>query len=1048
MIDPRHPHPSATRESGPRARDGAIRAALAGACAGLAAGLLDTHQAWSEVDGPGHGALLALQTAGLLIPAGGGLGILTWAGSFLGARAWRLLGRDPGRGSAWMLTLLAASPLAWIALRLFQGGVTSQLPARWLLIPAVALILAAVFHGTTRLALGLIARSDRAGRGVPWLLAAAAAFLLSALGLRFADAHLYRRLYQFLHLALAAGTLGGIAVALRLAVFSRWPRTGRGLMLSGWLTLACSAALLAGMLVTRDSCQVVKVALHERTATAANLLLLAGRSAVPPASRPSAEARRLHYERERAARAAATGSAWPALPGAHLVLITIDALRADRLGCLGHRSRDLTPRLDRLAAGAVLFERAYCPAPHSSFSISSLHTSRDLHEEAAMGRELEYPTLAGILGRAGYQTLAFYTNGIFHTEGDKVGHYRRGKFGFETVHHGAPRPEELTDHAIAELDRLIVRGEPPLFAWVHYFNVHEPYLSTRFGPAAADRYDGEILEADAAVGRLVDWIDAKLARDVVLVVSADHGEEFLEHGGYYHGSSLYDEQVRVPLILRIPGAGSKRVASPVSTLDMAPTVLGILGLDVPERMIGRDLRPAVFGGEQAHVARPVFSAVMRRQMVVRWPWKLVADRSRGLYELYDLDGDPLERVNRYDERRELARGLLGEIDLRADLIGREDDPVRTVLNLARAQDPRALPGLLDLIRSAAAAPEHRIEALALIGALGLPEAADRGVAVLIDDADARLATAAALALGELGDRRGETLMEDALFDGDPRVRDRAALALARLGNDRAVEPLIEALGRDDLHVRENAIRLLGQLGDPLAVEPLIETIAEERTRYLSVLALGKLRDPRALPTLMDVLAHETHTDVRGYAVLALGWLGLAEAVPALLRILAREPGLRFTAESLVRLGAVGTAPLFGTDLDARAAAPGRGWSGCHAKPAILHDEFLGRTTCRSAGQAASLRFAADLAGDGVLIARGRHLAPDPARTIPLAIEVDGRTVATVELTGELGETRLPLPAGSWPAGERLVTLRLAEPGRLELDHLLLLDVGAIASGSF
>ncbi|HUT79424.1 MAG TPA: hypothetical protein VM285_17130, partial [Polyangia bacterium] len=200
MIDPSEPYPSATKELSPRARDGAIRAALAGAGAGLAAGLLDTCQAWPEMNGPGQGALLVLQTAGLLAPAGCALAILAWACSFLGARLWRRLGRDPGIGAVWLPTLLAAPPLSWIALRLFQGGVTSQLPARWLLIPAVALVLTAVFNGFVRLALGLIARADRAGQRTSGLLAAAGAILLLACGLRFADAHLYRRLYQFLHL--------------------------------------------------------------------------------------------------------------------------------------------------------------------------------------------------------------------------------------------------------------------------------------------------------------------------------------------------------------------------------------------------------------------------------------------------------------------------------------------------------------------------------------------------------------------------------------------------------------------------------------------------------------------------------------------------------------------------------------------------------------------------------------------------------------------------------------------------------------------------------
>ena len=1045
-----HPSATGTQEkprSGSSIRDGAIRAAAAGAGAGLFAALLDARQAWPGVVGAGERVLLVLNAVSLLVAAGMVLGALAWAVASAGARLWIALGRSPARGSAWLPTLLAAPFLAWIAVLLFRGGFTSGLPFRWLLMPATAMALIAAFRVATGVALGLVSRADGRGRRAPRLVLITAAIVVATLGLRWADAHLYRRLYQYLHLALAAGTMGGFALALRISLFSGRPAPGRAMGRLGIAIVALAVALPAATLATIDRRQTVKVALHERTATTGNLLRLAGRPAARRAAAPSAEIRRLHYEREREARAAAAGADWAVFPGAHLVLITIDALRADRLGSLGHDSRDLTPHLDRLAAAATLFERAYCPAPHSSFSIASLHTSRDLHEEAAMDLNLEHPTLADVLGQAGYRTRAFYTNGIFHTEGDRMGYYRRERFGFSRARHGAPGPEELTDLAIAEMDGLVSRGEPPMFVWLHYFNVHEPYESTRFGQSPEDRYDGEIFEADAAVGRLIEWIDATLARDTVIVVSADHGEEFGEHGGYYHGSTLYDEQVRVPLIVRVPGATPARIASPVSTLDLAPTLLGILGLAPVAGMIGQDLRSAIFAGEEAHVPRPVFAAVMRRHMVLRWPWKLIADRSRGLYELYDLESDPAERVNRHDEQAALARELLEEINLRADLLGRGNDPSATVLNLARAKDPRSLPGLLDLIADDAAPLDSRLEALALIGALGLPEAADR-MAFLLDFGDERLAMAAALSMGDLGDDRGADLLEDALFSDDPGVRDRAAMALARMGDDAAVPALIEALGRADLGVRKEAIRHLGRLGDPLAVEPLIETIAEARTRYLTVLALGQIRDPRAYTTLRDVLAHETQTDVRGYAVLALGWLGLPEAIPLLLRALAREPELRWTAESLVRLGAAGEAPLFGTDMDRRAADAGGGWAGCHEKPLVMHDEFLDRTTCRSQGRVATLRFAADLTGHGELIVRGRHLDADPARTIPLAVEVGGRTVAVVELEGRHREIRLAIPEGTWPRGEREVTLRLAEKGAFELDHLLVLDVGAVQEASF
>ena len=249
-----------------------------------------------------------------------------------------------------------------------------------------------------------------------------------------------------------------------------------------------------------------------------------------------------------------------------------------------------------------MFERAYAPAPHSSFSLCSLMTSEYLHETLDLGHPAPQATLPRLLAAAGYHTAAFYTQGIFHTAGERLAGYEREAFGFALHDQVTYTAEELTDRALAEIDRVVARGEQSSLLWVHYFDVHEPYRSTHFGSGDMERYDSEILHVDRELERLIRGARERLSRDVIVVIASDHGEEFHEHGGVYHGSTLYEEQVRVPLIVQAKGLAPRRVADAVSTLDITPTLLGLLGLPSEPQMRGRDLRPLALGQPQPTAA--------------------------------------------------------------------------------------------------------------------------------------------------------------------------------------------------------------------------------------------------------------------------------------------------------------------------------------------------------------------------------------------------------------------------------------------------------------
>src|SRR6185369_11796613 len=199
----------------------------------------------------------------------------------------------------------------------------------------------------------------------------------------------------------------------------------------------------------------------------------------------------------------------------------------------------------------------------------------------------------------------------------------------------------------------------------HFFEPHEPYErheAFSFGGGDVDRYDSEIAYTDAAVGKLIAAV-RKRRPNTVIIVAADHGEEFDEHGGRYHGSTLYDEQLRIPLIISIPGIASHVVDGPVELLDIAPTLLNLLDIPVPVRMRGTDLGPWL-GVPAAPSARlpPAFAEVEDKRMVVAGTDKLLCDLHWGSCAYYDLAVDPREQRNLAEARPDRAAELRATLD--------------------------------------------------------------------------------------------------------------------------------------------------------------------------------------------------------------------------------------------------------------------------------------------------------------------------------------------------------------------------------------------------
>ena len=726
----------------------------------------------------------------------------------------------------------------------------------------------------------------------------------------------------------------------------------------------------------------------------------------------------------------------------HILLITVDALRADHLGLYGY-GRHLSPNLDSLARESIVFERAYAAAPSSSYAIGSMLVGEHLNELSQLGATLPAATLATALTDAGYETAAMYTMGIFYDGGDALRPYMEGGLGFAETDHRDRLGRDMTEAALDRLRAVLDEGEPPTFLWVHYFDVHEPYRDISLGTSDLDRYDAGIRKVDREIGRLLREAQSILRRPIAVAVAADHGEELRDHGGLYHGTTAYDEQLRVPLILRLPGREPARVSEPVSMLDLVPTLLAVGGARAAASMRGRDLLRETARGEEA--PRSVFAGAGYARMIVRWPFKLVALPGMASFELYDLARDPREQRDLVAERPEevasLARELRDWIDAVRALPGAQPDPdpTRTAMELGMLRDPRAITPLGRLVLDDTAPEEARVRAARLLGGLTDPivrVVLRRAVAVEL----AAVSTEAAIALGNLGDPLARRALTAVVVGSESPTRLRAAIALSRL-RDRAAAPvLIEALGGSaSIAERMGAIRGLGRVGDASAVEPLLSLgRADARYRYYAATALGAIGDRRAVGPLLEMLDQPNRTTIRDSLVRALGRLGDPRALPKLAALLRDDPDLVMTSESLIRLGAIGGGLVGGSDV-----GPGlrgaRGLRRCvQADPG--GGTYRNRTSCetRQGRVIVPIEIPAALAArrDGATLLVRLRSAGAPAASVRVTVRMGDVVIGAIEATARWREHRLRLVRGLLQSAGPSVEIAADEP--LVLDHVLII----------
>ncbi len=402
------------------------------------------------------------------------------------------------------------------------------------------------------------------------------------------------------------------------------------------------------------------------------------------------------------------------------LLVIVDTLRADELAAYG-ATTTRTPALDRIAAEGTVF-RAFAQASWTKPSIASLLTSLYPSSHRAVHKPSQLPdsvdTLAEVLSAFGYTTGGIVTNvnlapsfnfqqgfdeyaylapdylfGLSESSSRTLFYEVARRAGGRLA--GAVRPGQayqpadvVNRQAYAWLDR---HGAERFFLLLHYMDPHDPYFthpddgraiarSTTPSPDASlreeivRRYRGEIEYVDARLGELIADLERRgLWSDLLVVVTSDHGEEFLEHGGWWHGLTLYDEQIAVPLLVKWPArrrATGPRWEAQVRSIDVAPTLLGRLGAPVPPSMQGDDLfasvaRERVVFAEEDHEGN-VLEALRTRD------WKVVRanpGNPRGLadLELFHLAQDPSEARNLHAEQTARATRLVADLERAAKL---------------------------------------------------------------------------------------------------------------------------------------------------------------------------------------------------------------------------------------------------------------------------------------------------------------------------------------------------------------------------------------------
>jgi arylsulfatase A-like enzyme len=353
-------------------------------------------------------------------------------------------------------------------------------------------------------------------------------------------------------------------------------------------------------------------------------------------------------------------------PRGNVLLIISDATAASHLEAYGY-SRKTMPAVKNFAKSAALFENYFAVGNHTSIAMPALLTGRypSTFSKAptagwhSFGLKQEDGLIQVRLKRAGYETFMF----AGHTMSGFVRYFDHLEQGGERSIKAAP----LGASALAQLKRIGPKPKKPVFFFIHFFDPHHPYLPTagqnKFGTKAIDLYDGELADVDHALRPILKLMNSNAYKDWLVLFTADHGEGFNEHGELHHGNSLFDEEVRVPFIARVPGFSPSDVRTAASHLDLLPTVLDWCGIKADKKLKGRSLLPLLYRQQDLKAAfhRVVFSEFFRTGnefAAFDGRYTMIYKQYQDALELYDRKTDPEQLGNCYEQGKIPAMEML------------------------------------------------------------------------------------------------------------------------------------------------------------------------------------------------------------------------------------------------------------------------------------------------------------------------------------------------------------------------------------------------------
>ncbi|MCB9833883.1 MAG: sulfatase-like hydrolase/transferase [Planctomycetes bacterium] len=553
--------------------------------------------------------------------------------------------------------------------------------------------------------------------------------------------------------------------------------------------------------------------------------------------------------------AARIDAALPGRDGFDLVLITIDTLRYDALGATGGPD-ERTPVMDDFIGASRFFPRAWTQFPSSRFALNTMMTGRyptasRLWElapgDAPVSIEATETSLAEILAGNGFRCEAATAFPADFYQREELQLTR----GFERFRNDDGEPFSSSERVVARALECLGeadRDQQNLFLWVHLFDPHRPYRprpGVDAGAPARTRYRGEISHADSCLETLLARLDFERS---IVVLHSDHGEEFDDHGGSGHHSSLYEEQIRVPLAIRLPEIAAATIDRPVGLIDLRATLLEVLGIADDDRDQGRSFAAPLLGLDDLPAPPLTAFSQFREPRFVNGDLdalvvdrlKIIHDRAAGLFELYDLDEDPREARNLALVDAEALDRMRARLLAMRRHLGLDEDPIgadRGGEALIAAITRKPVPGPRDLE--------------ALMTRLRDPKPlATAALDQLLESPDGRLRRLAVLRAATYPTTPAVLSLQDWAASEDRGRQLDAAIGLALLGNEGYLEEL-------DFMAPEfvGDARLLGLLaryagGDAALAEAVHQVLSDPNNdrdiETLGFAVIGRMGDPRAL----------------------------------------------------------------------------------------------------------------------------------------------------------------------------------------------------------